>query len=36
VKLVAGGYLYDHHEIAKKEAHDEAYEKGYEAGKTSQ
>jgi hypothetical protein len=28
--------LYDHHEKAKKEAHDEAYEKGYTDGKKSQ
>jgi len=33
---VAGGYLYDHHEKAKKAAHDQAYEQGYAAGKKSQ
>ena len=32
----AAGYLYDHHEKAKKEAHDQAYEQGYAAGKKSQ
>jgi hypothetical protein len=32
----AGGYLYDHHEKAKKASHDKAYEQGYEAGKKNQ
>jgi osmotically inducible lipoprotein OsmB len=32
----AGGYLYDHHEKAKKASHDKAYEQGYEADKKSQ